>query len=249
MGNLGLQRFAVLYPEDKYGKSYASTFAEVVEQFGGELTDAQHYEPGQTDFGVQIQSFVHGYQTVDEQGHLVSVVSDAQKQRHGMYRAIIDFEALFIPDSAFAVGLIAPQLQYHDIDNVLLMGTNIWQSGRIEKEGGRYVEGAVFPVGFDAESAYENVREFVVRFEEESGVLPGFIEAAAYDASMIFLTELLRSEVRSRQDLMLALKAIRNYEGLTGKTSFDPFGEAVKRLDLYQITQERAVMLSWQANP
>ena len=51
---------------------------------------------------------------------------------------IIDFEAIFIPDSPGKTGLIVPQLAYFDIKDVYLLGTNLWHSDALIKIADQY---------------------------------------------------------------------------------------------------------------
>jgi hypothetical protein len=41
-------------------------------------------------------------------------------------KIIIDFQALFIPDSASRINMILPQLAFNDVKDIVLLGTNLW---------------------------------------------------------------------------------------------------------------------------
>ena len=53
----------------------------------------------------------------------------------------MDFDAVFIPDTYNMVGLIAPQLRFYGIEDVLLLGTNLWHSGHLMEMARKYVQG------------------------------------------------------------------------------------------------------------
>lgn len=71
--------------------------------------------------------------------------------------------------------------------------------------------------------------------------IPGFIEAVAYDTSMMMMGILSQSEVKTREDIANNLKSSKTYSGITGKTSFDPFGEPVKEINLVQLTDKASL--------
>jgi len=88
---------------------------------------------------------------------------------------IIDFQAIFIPDSFEKVGLIAPQLLFHDVAGVLLLGTNLWHSDELIHMARGYVQGAIVPDGFFLNSPSPRVRDFVSSYDEVLGSLPTFL--------------------------------------------------------------------------
>ncbi len=212
MGDLGLRRFAVLYPEEKYGYTFLEKFRQEVHDLGGEVTGMESYGTDQTDFSAPIQRLASAF-----------------------HRDGGGFEALFIPDAPRKVGLIVPQLVFFDVKGVRLLGTNLWHSDRLIQMAGDPIQGAVLPEGFFAESGSRRVREFVRIFEETFGETPGFIEAIAYDTANILIQVLSRYDIRTRSQLRDALARVRDFPGVTGLTSFETGGEARKELYLLRI--------------
>jgi ABC-type branched-subunit amino acid transport system substrate-binding protein len=53
---LGLGKFAILYPDDNYGRELSQFFSIKVEELGAEVVVSQLYNPDQTDFGEQIRA-------------------------------------------------------------------------------------------------------------------------------------------------------------------------------------------------
>jgi ABC-type branched-subunit amino acid transport system substrate-binding protein len=99
--------------------------------------------------------------------------------------------------------------------------------------------------GFYAEDSKKKVREFIAAFKKFHGQDPGFIEALSYDAAMINLYILSNPEVRSRNDIKEALKNFRDFDGVTGHTSFTESGDAIKKLYLLQIEDNQFVQLNY----
>lgn len=154
---------------------------------------------------------------------------------------IIDFDAVFIPDSPRKAGLVVPQLVFNDVTGVQLLGTNLWHAPSLMEMTREYVQDALFPDGFYAESELPEVRSFVTGFRDVYGETPGFIEAAAYDNMRILLELLAHPAVRSRAGLRDALAQLSHYPGVTGRTAFGSHGEAHKKLFLMRIKGRKFV--------
>jgi ABC-type branched-subunit amino acid transport system substrate-binding protein len=148
---------------------------------------------------------------------------------------IVDFDAIFIPDSPDKAGLILPQLAYYDVNDVHLLGTNLWHSDKLIDMARSHSQGAVVPEGFFEKSRKEHVRRFVAEFESVYGHAPGFIQAVAYDTAWILFDLAGDPNLRFRAQIKNALLTMPPFSGVTGTTTFDPSGEAVKDIYLLQV--------------
>lgn len=241
---LGIKRFAVLYPDETYGDTFLRIFRDSVLDYGATLVTAESYNPEQTDFALQIKKFSKNRISNNDGRPGSGNDSAAKRKRHQKYEVVLDFDAIFIPDSADKIALIAPQLAFYDIDNVLLLGTNLWHSDALIDSTRNYVQEAIITDAFYAKDSKKNVQKFIGTFEKAYGYVPGFIEALAYDVAMINFYMLSNPEVRSRSELKEALKNLRNFEGVTGYTSFNENGDAVKKLYLLQVENNQFVQLN-----
>ena len=225
---LGLQRFAILYPDDNYGTTFMNLFWDEVAAHGATVVGIESYDATITDFADQIKKLVGRYYPIPNDLRDVTIPNDPKVP-------IVDFDAIFIPDAPKKAGLIIPQLRYHDVDNIYLLGTNLWHSDILIKMAGRFVQGAVMPDGFFVEKASAQVEKFVRTFAETFGQQPGFIEAAAYDTAMVLFQLVSRPDVRVRSELKNALKNIDQFNGVTAFTSFDDGGNGLDKLFLLRI--------------
>ena len=98
IGELGLTRFAILYPRDLYGIKLTHLFIDEVLRRGGEIMGIQSYDNEQMDFGGQIKRLVGIRERETKKG---------QKRD---FEPIIEFDGLFIPDYSNRIGLIAPPI-------------------------------------------------------------------------------------------------------------------------------------------
>jgi ABC-type branched-subunit amino acid transport system substrate-binding protein len=59
--DLGIKKFAVLFPNDAYGVEFTNIFWDEVLARGGQVTSAQSYSSKETDFHAVIQRLVGTY--------------------------------------------------------------------------------------------------------------------------------------------------------------------------------------------
>jgi branched-chain amino acid transport system substrate-binding protein len=272
---LGLNRFAILYPEENYGYTYMNLFWDEVLSLGGNVVGAESYDPMDTDFANPIKKLVGLYHKVPKElentfefrpqepvnpdpmaktaidmfaylppetkymqelffqgfpqplGPLADDVVSSRK-RDDELEPIVDFHALFIPDAAKKAGLITPQLAYYDIENVVLIGTNLWHSQQLISMSRDYIQNAILTDGFSPESEDPKVRVFLKTFQDTFDEKPGFIEAVAYDSAKLLLQTLLNPRVRFKSHLKDELLSLVEFPGVTGSTSFDYKGDAIR---------------------
>ncbi|HUV49478.1 MAG TPA: penicillin-binding protein activator [Anaerolineae bacterium] len=246
---LGLGSFAILYPDDNYGTTFMNLFWDEVTAYGGKVVGVESYNIEHTDFADPIKKLVGLYYEVpedlkidEEAGKKDNISKDKEEQEP---QAVVDFDAIFIPDAPERAGLIIPQLAFYDVENVYLLGTNLWHCDGLIKMARRYVQNAIMPDIFFAESSLKQVGDFVAVFEQTFKEKPGFIEAVAYDSAMILFQIVSRPDIRYRSSIKNALINLNNFQGATGLTSFDNNGEIKKRLYLLRVKGEKFVELEY----
>ena len=265
---LGLSRFAVLYPDENYGLTFMNLFWDQLIEKGGTIVGVEAYNPKHTDFSDPIKKLVGLYYKIpedlkvdDEEEILASEPADEASEdsqaaedvdeadnsedEEEEPEAIVDFEAIFIPDSAKKAGLIIPQLAYHDVKDVTLLGTNLWHSDELIKIADQYVQGAVMTDGFFAESPMSSVRDFVSNFESTYQMKPEFIEAIVFDSAMILFDVISQPHIRFRTEIRDALLNMEGFPGVTGHTRFDENGDAEKRLHLLKVKRKGFVEVEY----
>jgi ABC-type branched-subunit amino acid transport system substrate-binding protein len=234
--NFGIRRFAILYPDEPYGSTFAELFIDAAKRHGVAIKKVVAYKPDQTDFEDQIRSMVRYKTKIRDRN-----VRSRNSNRHQQQEVLRDFEALFIPDSTPKISMIAPQLDYHDVNGILLFGTNLWHSDELIALAGNYVQEAIVPDIYFRNSSSENVKKFVSEFQSQFNEPPGFMEAIAYDTARMAFKTLLTPGMASRDDLKISLQDMASFVGITGRTIFDITGESQKDLYLLQIIGDRFV--------
>lgn len=228
MGQLGLERFGILYPDNAYGRFCMNLFWDKLDELGGSVTAVESYPTNVTDFADQIKKMVGLYNkrktTGDEEAP-----------------PLIDFDAVFIPDTYQRVAMIAPQLAFHDVLGVRLIGTRLWHSPKLLEMARNYVQGAVFSSGFVADSEDPRVMAFVNDYRNNFGEIPGTLAANGYDTIRLMQTILTENNPQTRGDLRQALFDLPVFDGVTGPFSFDAEGEALKTPILLTISGSRMI--------
>lgn len=259
---LGIRNFAILYPEEEYGKTYMDLFWNMVNEYGGQIKGVESYGPEQTDFSESLEKITGEFYGVPEfikenpdQYENLLLVKDKDKEedkqgdeeqaqgeqeeeegprgrkKDEKVKFRLDFQAVFIPDSSAKVSMILPQLAFHDIDNVALLGTNLWHDKSLVENAAGYTDNAVITSGFYPESRMNSKAGYFAReYESLYGKRPGFIEAVAYDSALMVLKSLLDESITSGKGLRDAIAGGMVFNGATGKTYFDRKGDLHKEL-------------------
>jgi ABC-type branched-subunit amino acid transport system substrate-binding protein len=244
---MGLTRFAVLYPDNAFGRNLMNLFLDQVKKVGGVVTVAEPYDPEETDFAEQIRRMTgrHGPSSgLSRMREMWSPEMEERRIRPEEPEPIIHFDAVFIPDHVQRVVMIAPQLLYHDVRDVLLMGTSLWHSPELVQEAGDYVQGAIFTTGFFSDSDDEQVVRFVREYMEAFNAQPGLLAATGYDTIRLLLKLMSTGDIRTRKGLQRELLERRGVEGVTGDLSFDGDGEVTKAPLVLRVSGKRFVPYS-----
>lgn len=226
MEKMNLRSFAILYPNDAYGVEFANLFWDEVLARGGTIAAAQTYNPTDTDFSGPIQRLVGKYYTEDRAQEYKVRLSDwykkqktlgaRQKPPDDILPPLVNFDAIFIPDGVKALSQIAPALAYYDIQNVRLLGTNLWNSEELARRTEKHLEGSVFVDSFLPSDAEFSSTRFFKEYQKVFGEPPGPFEAQAYDAGLI-LRQSLASGRRTRVDLIDHIASLENFPGGVGR--------------------------------
>ncbi|HPG71998.1 MAG TPA: ABC transporter substrate-binding protein, partial [Syntrophales bacterium] len=141
----------------------------------------------------------------------------------------LDFDALYIPDAFSRLQMILPQLSFHDVRGVQLLGTSLWYSPEGIRREADFFEGAILTAPFFAESDKPAVRDFADTIFGATGREPDYREALAFDTARMLGETLRDRAVRDRRSLLVRLKQIESFEGVTGRVSVSKTGEMRRR--------------------
>jgi ABC-type branched-subunit amino acid transport system substrate-binding protein len=228
---LNLKSFAVLYPNDRYGQRLSKTFDEEVQAAGGSVLASIPYSPDSTDFQEPIQK-------------LLKTAAQSASPSDSISKGL-PFEALFIPDQARTVSLLAPQLPHHNVVGVQLLGSNLWANPELTTMGGLYVEQAIFPAAYYPGNSDPKVQRFEEQFKQMYQGSPSYLEAQAYDAlkMLLYAMEHTRGPLQ-RSTVVDTLRQISRFDGITGTISFAGSAQPQRRYPILQVVNGQVVPVS-----
>jgi len=223
--------FSILYPQDNYGEEMVKIFRKEVTNIGGKVEKAIPYSREQTDFADEISKLT---------GRVVRSSSKTKADKNDdQGPASVDFEALFIPDSYLRVKMITSQLNFYDVKGFQLLGTSLWHSPELLKNGAEYLEDAVFTDSFFVNGFYPETINFVDTYYAAYSREPENIEALSFDTAGIIFSILENKNVKTRQDLVAGLIKMENYNGATGNIYFDSNRVAQKTAFILRVKDKK----------
>jgi len=235
---MNLKRFAILYPKEASGAEWVKCFSEEVSRFGGEIVHAEPYSVTDTDFSPSIRRLKEA--DLKKNG-AVEIVQEGRKKKEVAYSP--GFDAVFLPGDADKAGLMIPQLVFHNIQGIPLLGTSGWNTPEFLKLVGSYAEGATFIDGFFAGSPDPIVRKFVSQYRAKFQQEPDLFAAQAFDAARLVLAALEGGALTSR-DVKAALAKTKDFQGVSGLISEIRDGEALKKPILIQVQKGKLVQVN-----
>lgn len=211
---LGIKKVAILFINNDYGIGVKDAFLKTFTSLGGRVVDAEVFDADTQDFRTQ----------------LIRIKKTSP-------------EALFIVAYKEAI-LILRQVRELGIKTKLL-STPVFQDREIVEKAGGAAEGVMYVYygGFDTKSSEEHVGRFVEEYRRRYSREPGYYSALAYDATNILFFAMGRGSGKG-EDIKNALYQIKDFPGVTGKTTFDNRGDVTKPVTLKIVTNGEFV--SWK---
>ena len=208
MNDLGLKKFAILYPVNSdYGVGLRDFFKEAVEKNGGTIVEEVAYtEKSDVDF----------------KGQLTRIKSASP-------------DAIYVPGYYTEAGLIAKQARGLGID-VPLLGGDGWDSDQTVTIGGDAVNGCYFSNHYSPDEDRPEVKKFVADYKAKyDGKVPDAMAILGYDALKIMVDAVGRAGSTDGAKIRDALAATVDFKGASGITTIDSQHNAKKSLVILKI--------------
>ena len=244
----GMQRFAVLAPDNAYGQHARDTFAAQVAARGGEVKVTVMYPPEANDFRKQAAEL--GQKNYDaRRAELARLKREAEAKGMNPDKVVLppnqDFEAIFIPDNYSRVALVGASLAYEEFAvgsfrptrgsaPIPLLGLNGYHNAELPKRGGAYVSGCYFVDAFDPKNGGVEALAFSESFQRAYNRTPTVMEATAYDAGRLMATA-ARSGAADREALRAALNGAQLGAPVSGASAFDAERELQRAMMVFSV--------------
>jgi branched-chain amino acid transport system substrate-binding protein len=198
INRMGLSTFAILYGNNEYGLGLKTVFDAKVQELGKRVLAVDTYNEGDSDFRAQLTK--------------IKSLKPEAIYLGGYYR-----EFAKILQQAREMGIKAQFLScgtFHEPEIITLAGGA--------------AEGVVFVQPyFDRQSTDSVTRAFVQTYEKRFNVEAGVYAAHAYDAAMV-ICEMILAGKTTAYEIQQGLLALKNFPGVTGKTTFIEGGDVIK---------------------
>lgn len=244
MGEMGLKRFAIIYPNEAYGVEYANVFWDQVLSRGGEITAAQIYDPQQTDFKETIQRAVGQFYIEPRLAEYNQRMRELKEQRKNkpvsrknnvrqqeqedILPPIVNFDAVFIPDSAKNFAQVVSFLAYARVKGIKVLGTNLLNTPGLARRLGHFSSDVVF---VDIPGISSN---FADEYAKTFGEQPGLLEVHAYESALL-LRQLINQGARSRSDLQRRLSQVERFNGVNSILNMSENRELSRKLQTFRL--------------
>jgi len=103
---------------------------------------------------------------------------------------------------------------------------------------GEEINGTVTYGGFNPHSEKYNVKKFVKEYTDRFGHEPTRMAALSFDAYNLLYEAIKKSPSLRPSHVRNALVAIKNYNGVTGRITFDETGEAIKEPFIFEVQKK-----------
>ncbi len=203
--SLGAEKIAVIYNNsDEYSTGIMEVFVEKIGKSSSKIVANEAFEQGATDMKTQLTTIKN---------------SEADL----IFAPVYYQPAAYITQQADELGMDIP-----------FIGTDGWDGILEVTVDASVLEGVVFQTPFAYNDPNPAVKDFVEKYEEETGEKPDQFGANAYDAVYAVKAALEKAGSTKSEDLIAAMQEIE-VEGITGNIAFDADGEPNKDVKLIRI--------------
>ncbi len=259
---MGLERFAVLAPDNAYGKLAAEGFTAAVLQKGGEVHQQVFYDPSAGDFREPAAELAaKDYEA--RESEFFKLRREAEEKGMDPSKVVlppmVEYQAIFLPDAYQRVPLVASGLAYEEFAigefkprkndvPMPLLGLNGWHHDDLARLGGDYVRGGIFVDAFFPRSEEIQVQSFISAFRQEFDHEPGTVDALGYDAARM-VAQAVAEGPASREAMRQLLSAVVLPDSVSGGVRFDEQGEVIRVLEILTVGDERIERWEPEAQP
>jgi len=200
---------AVMYDVgNDYSKGLADYFKAAFQQGGGKVTAFESYAKDDVDFSALLTK-------------IKQFVPDV----------------LFIPDYYNKVGLIAKQARQLGVKAVFLGGDG-WDSPDMAKIAGDAIYGGYFTNHYSPDDPRPEVQEWVKKYQAKYGQKPDALATLGYDAALLLIQALKNAPNAKPEEIKAALGAIKDFPCVSGKITFDEWGNPIKSAAVLEYTKD-----------
>lgn len=225
-----MKSFAIFAPDTTYGHRASSAFRTSVEARGGRISVEVYYDP-KANALMEYAAKLGKKDMSERKNELYQLQAAARADGRDATKVVlppkVDFEAIFIPDSARKIPIACAALAYEEFavgrfrprggDTLLpLIGLNGWNNPSLVNAGGEYARNSRFTESFTPSKN----DAFSSMYKAKTGRTPTSLEAVTVDAGHLLGAATLTNPT-DRAGLRDALAAASITGSATGLTHLD----------------------------
>ena len=209
--NLKITKIALLYVNNDWGVGITAVFKEEILTHNCKITDEESFEPGTTNFRTQLGKIKHSN-----------------------------------PDAIYVIGYIKELLplvrQKEELGiKATILSSYGFYDEQLLKNASQAVEGSIFTAPtYDTSASDSSTQSFVSKYKEKYGTAPDIWSAQAFDAFQIVAKTIIDG-AKGSTEIRNALLKTKQYDGASGKTSFDEKGEVQKPMKIMTIKNRKFI--------
>ena len=113
------------------------------------------------------------------------------------------------------MGQIVPMLAYNDIEDVTLLGTNLWNTPLLAKRAGKFLKNPIFVDSFVTSNGLFTSSQFYQDYLRVFEHAPSILEMQAFDTGLI-LKQIIENGANTRKKAQKMLTKFEEFEGVLG---------------------------------
>ena len=212
---LGIKAVAIVFISTDYGKSYQQQFAQEFVRSGGKVLHMDGFDQGETDFRSQIAKL----------------------------KRIAGLQAVYLPVHTKEGASFLKQSREMGL-KVQFLASNAIVSPDLFTIAGDAAEGLIYSEpAYDPQGMHEPNRIFEDLYVRRFGVHSEMFAANAYDALRIVILAIDRGGYNG-EGIKGQLYKVKDFQGVSGKTTFDNNGDVQKPIAIRQVRGRDTVTLT-----
>ncbi|WP_198429954.1 ABC transporter substrate-binding protein [Treponema primitia] len=151
-------------------------------------------------------------------------------------------ELLYLPNYYNHIALIVPQAKDLGWGDKPVLGSDAWGSADLVTLSKGSVAGYYFTTHYAAAGAVGNTKAFIDQYKAAYGYTPDDVAALSYDSTRIILQAIQTAGLtgdltKDREAIRAAIAGMKDFDGITGKMTFDANGDPAKPAVVVRINE------------
>jgi len=212
---LGAKKAGILYDNSNdYSKGLYRVFKEEFTKLGGQVVSEESFNKGDQDFRPALTRFKNA-----------------------------GVDLIYVPAYYEEVGKIISQARELGLD-VPMLGADGWDSPKLSEfaGGAANLKNTYFTNHYSSSDPSPKVQDFVNAYKAEYGSEPDSFAALGYDAAYLLADAIKRAGKAEPEAIRQALEDTKDFEGVTGKMSFDEKHNPVKEIAIIEMVDGKQTL-------